>query len=136
MNSVLNYKGTSSIITSVLEFAWLTQFIETDFIMIVNAIKPKDLSPGIFFKDSNCICYHQDELKIEYTVPKFTFDKRYCDYFLREDLNIIVGVPYEVIVIQNAWRKYRLRTSRIRNDLIIHGLAKYWGHPIRVKLEF
>jgi hypothetical protein len=34
--------------------------------------------------------------------------------------------------IQKAWRKYRLRTSRLRNDLAIHGLAEYWGHPSRI----
>jgi hypothetical protein len=34
--------------------------------------------------------------------------------------------------IQQAWRKYRLRTSRVRNDLVIHGLAIYWGHPSRL----
>ena len=37
--------------------------------------------------------------------------------------------------IQKAWRKYRLRTSRIRNDLVIHGLAEYWGHPSRMTFE-
>ena len=35
-------------------------------------------------------------------------------------------------VIQQAWRRYRLRTSRLRNDLVIHGLAEYWGHPSRL----
>ena len=34
--------------------------------------------------------------------------------------------------IQQAWRRYRLRTSRLRNDLVIHGLAEYWGHPSRL----
>jgi hypothetical protein len=132
MTSVLNYKGTSSIITSVLDFAWITQFIETDFIIIVNAINPKDINPGIFFKHSKCVRYHE----IEYSVPHFTFDKRYCDYYLREDLNVIVGVPYEVVIIQRAWRKWFLKNVRLRNDLVIHGLAMYWGHPTRVKLEF
>ena len=37
--------------------------------------------------------------------------------------------------IQKVWRKYRLRTSRIRNDLVIHGLAEYWGHPSRMTFE-
>ena len=35
-------------------------------------------------------------------------------------------------VIQQAWRRYHLRTSRVRNDLVIHGLAIYWGHPSRL----
>ena len=35
--------------------------------------------------------------------------------------------------IQKAWRKYRLRTSRIRNDLVLHGLAEYFYHPSRIE---
>jgi hypothetical protein len=36
------------------------------------------------------------------------------------------------VKIQQAWKKYRLRGARIRNDLVIRGLAEYWGHPSRV----
>ena len=39
------------------------------------------------------------------------------------------------VKIQQAWKKYRIRTARIRNDLIIHGLAEYWFHPSRVILK-
>lgn len=39
------------------------------------------------------------------------------------------------VKIQQAWKKYRIRTARIRNDLVIHGLAQYWFHPSRVILE-
>ena len=31
--------------------------------------------------------------------------------------------------IQGAWRRYRLRTTRDRNDLALRGLAEYFGHP-------
>ena len=31
--------------------------------------------------------------------------------------------------IQGAWRRHRLRTTRDRNDLVIRGLAEYFGHP-------
>ena len=40
-----------------------------------------------------------------------------------------------IVKIQQAWKKYRIRTARIRNDLVIHGLAEYWGSPSRVILE-
>ena len=39
------------------------------------------------------------------------------------------------IKILRYYRKYRLRTSRLRNDLVIHGLAEYWGHPSRMSFE-
>jgi hypothetical protein len=31
--------------------------------------------------------------------------------------------------IQRTWRRYRLKTTRDRNDLVIKGLAEYFGHP-------
>ena len=37
--------------------------------------------------------------------------------------------------IQRSWRKYRIRTARYRNDLVLHGLAEYFFHPSRVKFE-
>jgi hypothetical protein len=37
-----------------------------------------------------------------------------------------------VLIIQQAWKKYRLRNARIRNDLVIHGLAEYFYHPSRM----
>lgn len=37
--------------------------------------------------------------------------------------------------IQKAWKKYRIRTARTRNDLVIHGLAEYWGCPSRILFE-
>ena len=37
--------------------------------------------------------------------------------------------------IQKRWRKYRIQTARIRNDLVLHGLAEYFYHPSRVNFE-
>ena len=37
--------------------------------------------------------------------------------------------------IQKAWKQYRIRTARTRNDLVIHGLAEYWGCPSRISFE-
>jgi hypothetical protein len=70
----------------------------------------------------------------------YTIENRFCDFYeadFEQDVGhvCIISVPYEVIIVQRAWRKYRLRTSRIRNDLVIHGLAEYWGHPSRLTFE-
>ena len=49
-----------------------------------------------------------------------------------------VGYHYKYIAatkIQKAWNRYRIRTARIRNDLVIHGLAEYFFHPSRVSFE-
>jgi len=37
--------------------------------------------------------------------------------------------------IQRIWRKYLLRNARIRNDLVLHGLAEYFFHPSRISFE-
>jgi len=38
-------------------------------------------------------------------------------------------------IIQKAWKKYRIKTARIRNDLVIRGLSEYWYHPSRMSFE-
>ena len=37
--------------------------------------------------------------------------------------------------IIKAYRKYRLKIARIRNDLVLHGLAEYWYHPSKLSFE-
>jgi len=32
-------------------------------------------------------------------------------------------------IIQRAWRKHRLHTTRDKNDFVLKGLAEYFGHP-------
>jgi len=38
-------------------------------------------------------------------------------------------------VILRSYRKYKLRTARIRNDLVIRGLTELWYHPSRFTFE-
>jgi len=49
-----------------------------------------------------------------------------------------IGFHYRYIAatkIQKAWNKYRTRTARIRNDLVIHGLMELWFHPSKINFE-
>jgi hypothetical protein len=39
---------------------------------------------------------------------------------------------YFAEIIQKAYRRYRLKTARLRNDLVIHGLMEYFYHPSRM----
>jgi hypothetical protein len=41
----------------------------------------------------------------------------------------------KIIFIQRAWRKYFLKKVKVKNDLVIHGLAEYFGHPSRLSFE-
>ena len=45
----------------------------------------------------------------------------YCEYFISK-----------VSIIQRYWKRYRIRTAKIRNDLVLHGLAEYFYHPSRI----
>ena len=38
-------------------------------------------------------------------------------------------------IIQKGYRKYKLRTARIKNDLVIRGLSEYWFHPSRISFN-
>ena len=82
-----------------------------------------------------------------YYVRFFKFDnkQKILHYLLSKDIeNIIIRGEFHKIIfheldipankIINAWNRYRIRTARIRNDLVIHGLAQYFYHPSRVIL--
>ena len=43
------------------------------------------------------------------------------------------NIPANKII--NAWKRYRIRTARFRNDLVLQGLAEYFFHPSRVSFE-
>jgi hypothetical protein len=38
-------------------------------------------------------------------------------------------------IIQRVYRKYRLRTAKIRNDLVIRGLSEYFYHPSKIDFD-
>jgi len=38
-------------------------------------------------------------------------------------------------IIQRMYRKYKLRTAKIRNELVLSGLAARWYHPSRLSFE-
>ena len=38
-------------------------------------------------------------------------------------------------IIQREYRRYRIKTARIRNDLVIRGLTEYFYHPSRLTFE-
>ena len=40
-----------------------------------------------------------------------------------------------VNVILRCYRKYKLRTAKIKNDLVIRGLSELWYHPSRISFE-
>ena len=47
----------------------------------------------------------------------------------QEDEVLWSAIDTKAVILQTSWRKYRLRTTRDRNDLTLRGLAEYFGHP-------
>jgi len=69
----------------------------------------------IFLKKLNAVSIKKVN-HIEYII--------YCEYFISK-----------VSIIQRYWKRYRIKTARIRNDLVLHGLAEYFYHPSRILFE-
>ena len=56
-------------------------------------------------------------------------DKKYID-------EIIYFFQYKYAnIIQSGYRKYKIRTARIRNDLVIRGLTEHWFHPSKINFN-
>ncbi len=80
----------------------------------------------------------EDVIRINVNDPvKYTINNRFCDY-LKTDYEgtngqiCIIGVPYELLTIQRAWRKWFLRRIRERNDPLKRELVEYLFHPSRL----
>jgi hypothetical protein len=62
-----------------------------------------------------------------------------CRFLLNQNVRLIFQedvvlwsiMDIKATFVQDTWRKYRIRTSRVRNDLALRGLAEYFGHPSR-----
>jgi len=62
-----------------------------------------------------------------------------CRFLLNHNVRLIFqddtvlwsAMDSKLSLVQDAWRKYRVRTARVRNDVVLKGLAEYFGHPSR-----
>ena len=80
--------------------------------------------------DKNGLVFNKDELLV---------------YLLNFDIQTIFIYKYSykrifiyykgIDIIQRMYRKYKLRTANIRNDLVIRGLSELWYHPSRISFE-
>ena len=93
-------------------------------------------------------------IEYKYGLPFYRYTQGIANFFVTHGLYYIhccpkyynVNTPVFLVKFYNDkklaalkilkyYRKYRLRTSRIRNDLVIHGLAEYFGHPSRITFD-
>jgi len=106
--------------------------------------KVLDSKIDLLINTPNCIysvIYENGVYCIRCNIGKFILDKHYTlDFFLHQTVIIIKNgdhVYYNSFAnkIQQAWKKYRIKTARIRNDLVIHGLMERWFHKSKINFE-
>jgi hypothetical protein len=115
--------------------------ISGTFIIGIRGV-PHGIPPGVFRPTEEIIRIQVvrvgDNFHIEtFTTHLFLDTKMFLLVFLKSHICYVIQgsrvlwshdeTPAKKI--QGAWRRHRLRTTRDRNDLVIRGLAEYFGHP-------
>ena len=85
------------------------------------------LDDGIWFM---CNMTRMSYLGSKETMCRFLLNQNVRLIF-QEDVVLWSIMDIKATFVQDTWRKYRIRTSRVRNDLALRGLAEYFGHPSR-----
>jgi hypothetical protein len=101
---------------------------------------------------SYTISYYEnfDHYDVKYNYNSLTIN-HVMKLLLKKNIHLIeiygsIGIKYVnkilynykkvfAIKIQKAWRKYIIHGARIRNDLVLHGLAEYFYHPSRISFD-
>jgi hypothetical protein len=106
---------------------------------IYNHVELSDVKTMTINKDdgSGFLYFKGDEVPTAYnnlrTLPVTGFV-----HFKNGNLCVSRKVKQEMAgeVIIKYWRFHKLKTARIRNDLVLRGLAEYHNHPRRLFPEF
>ena len=128
-DDVTKYTGTNPIFKAVgtLMDIFNSYFTEREFFIFSLRSKFPDI-----------VHIFENEIRINVNDPvKYTINNRFCDY-LKTDYEgsqgqiCIIGVPYELLIIQRAWRKWFLRKIKKRFDPIKRELMEWKYHPSRI----
>ena len=90
---------------------------------IDNYYKIKWYDNFIYFNNKNDLMRYVLNITRIITIVKFNYDKKPIIYYDRSK------------IILRCYRKYKLRTAKIKNDLVIRGLTERWFHPSRLTFE-
>ena len=90
---------------------------------IDNYYKIKWYDNFIYFNNKNDLMRYVLNITRIITIVKFNYDKKHIIYYDRSK------------IILRCYRKYKLRTAKIKNDLVIRGLSELWYHPSRISFE-
>ena len=90
---------------------------------IDNYYKIKWYDNFIYFNNKNDLMRYVLNITRIITIVKFNYDKKHIIYYDRSK------------IILRCYRKYKLRTAKIKNDLVIRGLTERWFHPSRLTFE-
>jgi hypothetical protein len=128
-DDVTKYTGTNPIFKAVgtLMDIFNSYFTEREFFIFSLRSKFPDI-----------VHIFENSIRINVNDPiRYTVKNRFCDY-LKTDYEgtngqiCIIGVPYELLIIQRAWRKWFLRKVRERNDPLKQELIAWKYHPSKI----
>jgi|LauGreDrversion4_2_1035121.scaffolds.fasta_scaffold629492_1 hypothetical protein len=128
-DDVTKYTGTNPIFKAVgaLMDIFNSYFTEREFFIFSLRSKFPDI-----------VHIFENEIRINVNDPvKYTINNRFCDY-LKTDYEgtngqiCIIGVPYELLTIQRAWRKWFMRHIKNRNDNLKQELMQNVYHPSKI----
>ena len=131
-DDVTKYTGTNPIFKAVgtLMNIFNSYFTEREFFIFSLRSKFPDI-----------VHIFEDVIRINVNDPiRYTVNNRFCDYMETdyEGTNgqiCIIAVPYELLTIQRAWRKWFLRKVRERNDPLKQELIAWKYHPSRMSFQ-
>ena len=125
-----------SALIKVIDFITVSKhFLEFDILISCGtriSVRYFHKSGNYRYKTSNgniLICTKNELLIYLLKVKIISIRKFGFIFFKWVDEYIYHYLECDIIKIQRAWNKYRIKTARLRNDFIIHGLMEYWFHP-------
>ena len=124
--------------------------MDTPFSALVKAVNIIEKYKFVSLNVNSLIYIRHDKyyniFNLNLSLSELVFNKdELLVYLLNFDIQTIFIYKYSykrifiyykgIDIIQRMYRKYKLRTANIRNDLVIRGLSELWYHPSRISFE-
>jgi hypothetical protein len=132
-----DYKGNNPIFKAIktLIDIFKSHFPKCDFFMVDFQRRiPYEIPDPVHIFNNEIIIFTN---KCNHDPKSYTIQNRFCDYKVVDYSGVyrqicIAGIPYELLTIQRAWRKWFLRKVRERNDPLKQELIAWKYHPSKI----
>ena len=120
--------------------------MDTPFTALVKAVNIIEKYKFVSLNVNSLIYITHDKYYNIFNISNLVFNKNeLLVYLLNFDIQTIFIYKYSykrifiyykgIDIIQKMYRKYKIRTAKIRNDLVIRGLTERWFHPSRISFD-